>query len=189
MRDAAEPSIAFIGVGSNVEPERNIVAALERLRDKAHVAGSSTFYRTEPIGRPDQPWFINGIWRIGTTLNPTQIRGELLRPIEEALGRRRCDDKFAPRTIDLDLLLYDDLVTDGLPHPDLARPFACVPVRELLDDARDIEPGLRARMLTLLPPKREESQPGEPLYAFTSQLRQMLTSWQGVGNIPFGVNR
>ena len=176
MGDTAESPIAFVGVGSNVEPERNIVAALERLRDKTHVTGSSTFYRTEPIGRPDQPWFINGVWRIDTTLSPTQIRGELLRPIEEALGRRRCDDKLAPRTIDLDLLLYDDLVIDGLPHADLARPFACVPVRELLDDARDIEPGWRARMQALLPPKREESKPGEPLYAFTSQLRQMLTS-------------
>jgi len=176
MRDAAEPSIAFVGVGSNVEPERNIVASLERLQDKTHMAGSSTFYRTEPIGRPDQPWFINGVWRIDTILSPTQIRSELLRPIEEALGRRRCDDKFAPRTIDLDLLLYDDLVIDGLPHPDLARPFVCVPLRELLADAPDIEPGLRARMLALLPTKREESQPGEPLCAFTSQLRQILTS-------------
>ncbi|MDI6451090.1 2-amino-4-hydroxy-6-hydroxymethyldihydropteridine diphosphokinase [Anaerobaca lacustris] len=176
MRDTAEPSIAFIGVGSNVEPERNIVAALERLRDKAHVTGSSLFYRTEPIGRPDQPWFINGVWRIDTILSPTQIRSELLRPIEETLGRRRCDDKCAPRTIDLDLLLYDDFVTDGLPHADLPRPFVCVPVRELLDEARDIESGLRARMLALLPPQREASQPGESLYAFTSQLRQMLTS-------------
>jgi len=100
----------------------------------------------------------------------------LLRPIEEALGRRRCDDKCAPRTIDLDLLLYDDFVTDGLPHADLTRPFVCVPVRELLDDARDIEPGVRTRMLALLPPMRTQLQPGEPLYAFTSQLRQMLTS-------------
>ncbi len=174
MRDTVEPSIAFIGVGSNVEPERNIVVALERLRDKTHVAGSSTFYRTEPFGRPDQPWFINGVWRIDTALAPTQIRSELLRPIEEALGRRRCDDKFAPRTIDLDLLLCDDLVSDGLPHPDLARPFACIPLRELLDDAPDIEPGLRARMLALLPPMRTDAQAGEPLCAFTSQLRQIL---------------
>lgn len=176
MPDTVEPSIAFIGVGSNVEPEQNVVAALERLRDKTYVTGSSTFYRTEPIGRPDQPWFVNGVWRIDTTLSPTQIRGELLRPIEEALGRRRCDDKFAPRTIDLDLLLDDDLVIDGLPHPDLARPFACIPVRELLDDAPDIEPGLRARMLALLPPMRTDAQPGEPLCALTSQLRQILTS-------------
>lgn len=176
MRDAAEPSIAFVGVGSNVEPERSIVAALERLRDMTHVTGSSTFYRTEPIGRPDQPWFVNGVWRIDMALSPTQIREKWLRPIEEALGRRRCDDKFAPRTIDLDLLLYDDLVIDGLPHADLMRPFACIPVRELLDDARDIEPGLRARMLALLPPMRQEAPPGEPLWALTNQLRQMLTS-------------
>ncbi|MDI9431646.1 MAG: 2-amino-4-hydroxy-6-hydroxymethyldihydropteridine diphosphokinase [Planctomycetota bacterium] len=174
MGDTAESPIAFVGVGSNVEPERNIVAALERLRDKTHVTGSSTFYRTEPIGRPDQPWFINGVWRIDTTLSPTQICGELLRPIEEALGRRRCDDKFAPRTIDLDLLLYDDLVIDGLPHPDLARPFTCIPVRELLDEARDIAPGLQTRVRNLLPPDRVDMRPGEALWELTAQLRAML---------------
>lgn len=180
MHDVQGLSVAFISVGSNLEPERNIVAALERLRDKTHVAGCSTFYRTEPVGRPDQMPFINGVWRIDTSLRPALVRDELLRPIEEELGRRRCADRFAPRTIDLDLVLYNDHVRKDeavcLPHPDLVRPFVCVPVYELLDDADDIEPGLRARMLALLPAQREELQPGEPLYAFTSQLRQMLTS-------------
>jgi 2-amino-4-hydroxy-6-hydroxymethyldihydropteridine diphosphokinase len=178
MPDAVESSIAFIGVGSNVEPERNIVAALNRLCDKTYVTGSSTFYRTEPIGRPGQPWFINGVWRIDTTLSPKQIRGELLRPIEEALGRRRCDDKFAPRTIDLDLVLHDDLVVDDgslcLPHPDLLRPFVCAPVCELLNAAGDIEPGLRGRMLMLLSSAPPYTEPAEPLHELTEQLRQML---------------
>lgn len=174
MHDTQRLSVAFIGVGSNVEPEPNIVSALELLRSRARVTGSSTFYRTEPIGRPGQPTFINGVWRIDTALSPRQIRNELLRPIEEELGRRRCADKFAPRTIDLDLLLCDDLVVDGLPHPDLARPFVCGPVHELLDGAADIEPSLRSRMQRLLP-DRPDVAPGGPLIELTSRLRQMLT--------------
>lgn len=178
MHDAQGLSVAFISVGANVEPEPHIMAALELLRSRVRVTGSSTFYRTEPVGRPDQPEFINGVWRIDTALSPTQIRDEVLRPIEEELGRRRCADKFAPRTIDLDLVLCGDLVRgDGtvcLPHPDLARPFVCVPVYELLDGAADIEPGLRCRMQRLLP-DRPDVPPGEPLNELTSRLRQMLT--------------
>jgi len=177
MCGAQGMSVAFISVGSNIEPERNIVAALELLRRRTRVTGSSTFYRTAAVGRPDQPEFINGIWRIDTALSPTQIGDELLRPIEEDLGRRRCADKFAPRTIDLDLVLYNDLVQeDGavrLPHPDLARPFVCVPVRELLNGAGDIESGLRDRIMGLLSPERPGA-PGKPLYELTNRLRQML---------------
>jgi 2-amino-4-hydroxy-6-hydroxymethyldihydropteridine diphosphokinase len=178
MYDAQGPSVAFISVGSNIQPEPNIVAALELLRSRVRVTGSSTFYRTTPVGRPDQPEFINGVWRIDTALSPTQIRDELLRPIEEELGRRRWADKFAPRTIDLDLVLCGDLVRDDgavrLPHPDLTRPFVCVPVYELLDGAGDIAPGLRRRMQRLLP-DRPGVPPGEPLNELTSRLRRMLT--------------
>jgi len=178
MYDAQGLSVAFISVGSNIQPEPSIVAALEFLRSRVRVTGFSTFYRTAPVGRPDQPEFINGVWRIDTALSPTQIRDELLRPIEEELGRRRCADKFAPRTIDLDLVLCGDLVRDDgavrLPHPDLTRPFVCVPVYELLDGAGDIEPGLRRRMQRLLP-DRPDVPPGEPLNELTSRLRRMLT--------------
>ncbi|HPC96509.1 MAG TPA: 2-amino-4-hydroxy-6-hydroxymethyldihydropteridine diphosphokinase [Sedimentisphaerales bacterium] len=169
--------MAFISVGSNIEPERNIVAALGLLRDRTRVAGSSTFYRTAPVGRPDQMPFINGVWRIDTVLSPVLVRDELLRPIEGKLGRRRCADKFAPRTIDLDLVLYNDHVRKDeavcLPHPDLVRPFVCVPVYELLDGADDIEPGLRCRMQKLLP-DRPNVRPGEPLNKLTNRLRHML---------------
>lgn len=182
MDDVRRPSVAFIAVGSNIEPQRHIVAALERLQERARVTGSSTFYGTRPIGRPGQPWFVNGVWRIDTAMNPMQIRCDLLAPTEEALGRRRCSDRFAPRTIDLDLVLYDDLVVDDsslcLPHPDLLRPFVCAPVRELLDAAGDVEPGLRGRMLRILPAPTAKAEPGEPLHELTEQLRQMLGASQ-----------
>lgn len=178
MRSMPGPSVAFVSVGSNIEPERNIVRALEALRDAAHVSGSSTFYRTEPIGRPDQPSFVNGVWRIDTAMSPRRIREELLIPVEERLGRTRTADKFGPRTIDLDLILYDDLALADeavcLPHPDLVRWFVCIPVRELLDGANDIEAALHQRILRLLPPATADSEVGEPLHDFATQLREML---------------
>ena len=129
------PSQAFIAVGSNIDPEDNIIAALILLTGRTRVKRSSTFYRTEPIGSPGQPEFVNGLWQIEAGLGPVQIRDDLLRPIEDELGRIRSADKFVPRVIDLDLVLYGDFVADNgtlkLPHPDIVRPFVHIPLMEL----------------------------------------------------------
>ena len=140
MNETSGLSIAFIAVGSNIEPEKNIPSALAALAKQMRVTASSTFYRTEPVGPEGQPPFVNGVWRVATTLEPAHMRNAILGPIEFALGRRRTADRFAPRPIDLDLVLYDDrVVTDAelrLPHPDLVRPFVHGPVRELLERGR-----------------------------------------------------
>ena len=177
MPDQGRSFVAFVAVGSNIEPRRNIVGALKALILKTEVAASSTFYCTAPIGRSDQPMFINGVWLIRTCLSPVQVRGELLRPIEHQLGRRRAGDKFAPRPIDLDLVLYDDWVRSDvdvmLPHPDINRPFVCGPVRELLrQDKSLVDAGLSSRMLALLPPTEAVA----PLGVVESELTQQL--WQ-----------
>ena len=111
-------------------------------------------------------------------MSPAQVRDDVLRTIESELGRHRVEDKFAPRTIDLDLVLYNDLVTEEmdlkLPHPDLARPFVCTPVFELLEEDRfGIEQGLRKRMMRLLPPNARQTVPGKILEDFTRQLQQL----------------
>lgn len=180
MSEKARRSAAFIAVGSNIEPERHIVAALTALVEKTHVVGSSTFYRTAPVGRVDQPMFVNGLWLIRTDLDPHAVRRELLAPVERLLGRQRSDDKFASRTIDLDLVLYDDRVeSDGdlrLPHPDIARPFVCGPILEVLNsEEAAIEPELRGRIARLLPQHASTAPPGEILKALTERLRQLLT--------------
>ena len=178
MCRATGAAVAFIAVGSNIEPEHNILAALAALQDTVRVVASSTFYRTEPIGRTDQPRFINGVWRIETPLSPQDVRQRLLRPIETRLGRLRTQDKFAPRTIDLDLVLYNDAVLrEGdltLPHPDLARPFVYFPAIELLSQAGDLPDDLRARMKQLLPRSPQDADPGEPLHEFTQLIRERL---------------
>jgi len=134
--ESKTPVEAYLAVGSNIEPERNILEALERLRQQVSVTGISTFYRTEPLGRPQQPDFLNGVWRIRTSVEPRELKFEVLRPIERALGRVRTADKYAARTIDLDILLYGRAVIDEpglvIPDPGLrGRPFLALALLEL----------------------------------------------------------
>jgi 2-amino-4-hydroxy-6-hydroxymethyldihydropteridine diphosphokinase len=121
---------AYIGVGSNIDPERNVRAALRELARAANVVGVSTFYRTAPLGHPDDPWFVNGVVAIETDSPPRALKRDVLRHIEDELGRRRSADPNLARTIDLDLLLYED----GGVEPDAEigeRAFLAWPLVEL----------------------------------------------------------
>lgn len=125
----------YVGVGSNLDPEDHVVSALQLLHGQLPVTGVSTFYRTAPLERPDQPPFANGVFRVQTSLAPRQLK-QLLCAVEVKLGRRRTGDRHAPRTIDLDLLVLGDLVLDDvrfrLPDPDIRRrPFVALPLQEL----------------------------------------------------------
>ena len=127
---------AFVSVGSNMDPETNVRAALLRLSKETDLRAISTIYLTEPLGRQGQPPFYNCVIEIETSLPPAELKFGVLRNIEAGLGRRRSDDKFAPRTIDLDLILYDDLVMTTpeltLPDPEiLERPFLAIALSEI----------------------------------------------------------
>ncbi|MFH1438611.1 MAG: 2-amino-4-hydroxy-6-hydroxymethyldihydropteridine diphosphokinase [Pseudomonadota bacterium] len=131
---------AFVAIGSNIDPERNIPAALALLRREVELKAISTFYRTEPAGAPGTPGFFNGVVKIETGSEPRDLKLFVLRGIEKIMGRVRSADKYAPRTIDLDLLLYGARVIseEGLviPDPDICtRAFVAAPLLEL-------EPGL-----------------------------------------------
>ncbi len=130
-----------MGVGSNIDPADNIERALEQLDEFAPIVRVSNFYITQPLERPEQATYRNGAVRIEFARGPRALKFEVLRAIEEALGRKRGADRFAARTIDLDVVLYGDAVTDdgelALPHPDVfARAFVAAPLL-------DIEPALR----------------------------------------------
>ncbi|MGQ9648805.1 MAG: 2-amino-4-hydroxy-6-hydroxymethyldihydropteridine diphosphokinase [Phycisphaerae bacterium] len=134
-----QPVDAFIAVGSNIGPEQNVANALTLLQQQARVLASSTFYWTPPLSRPDQPRFLNGVWRIRTDLSPGSLKFDVLRGIESKLGRARTADKYAPRPIDLDIVLYGRLVLSEpdlqIPDPDIRRrPFIAVPLLELAPD-------------------------------------------------------
>jgi len=132
---------AYIGIGANLDPARHIPAGLRRLAASARIVALSVFYETDPIGRPEQPKYYNGVCRAATALDPHRLLSEVLHPIEAALGRVRSADRYAARPLDLDLLLWDNAILDEaglrLPHPEiLARAFVAMPLLEL-------EPGLR----------------------------------------------
>ena len=133
-------SPAFIAVGSNVEPEHNIPAALDLLQQTTIVAATSQFFRTMPVGKnQNQPMFWNGVWEIRSGLPPLALKFQVLRDIEARLGRIRSSSRYDPRPIDLDLILFADLKMRNprliLPDPDIqTRPFIAIPLRELTGD-------------------------------------------------------
>ncbi len=145
--------LAYISLGSNIEPERNIFAALRLLSERVRIISISSIYQTPPLERPEQDAYYNGVIAIETDLPPEQLKKNVLAPIEEQLGRRRGGDKYAPRTLDFDLLLYDDLALDTpqltLPHPDLLkRFFIAAPLLEL--DPNLIVPGLNRPLAAIV---------------------------------------
>lgn len=130
---------AFIGIGSNIEPEKNVRAAIRSLAQQTRVTGISMVYCTDALDRPKQPYYFNCVVEIETEAPPAEVKHGLLRAIENNLGRKRTEDKYAPRTIDLDLIVYGDLAmdTEGIRLPDpeiLERPFLAIPLFELAPD-------------------------------------------------------
>lgn len=133
--------IAFIGLGSNLEDPRSQLqrafSELDRLPDTRLVARSS-LYRSAPLGYADQPEFVNAVAKIETGLTPQALLQALLQ-IEHGHGRERTF-RNAPRTLDLDVLLYDDaqMHEHGLtiPHPQMhLRAFVLQPLLEIAPDA------------------------------------------------------
>jgi len=172
------PAVAHIGIGSSVDPEKNIPAALIRMwEDYEGVVsgGVSSFWRTGAIGRPDAPDSYNCVAELWTTLGARELKFKVLRKIEAELGRVRTDDSYAPRTIDLDLLLYGDLVVDEpdlkLPDPDiLERPWLAAGLLELEPEL--VMPDTAKPLAGLVPP---EARAGlEPVRIFTEKVWERL---------------
>ncbi|MBK1722008.1 2-amino-4-hydroxy-6-hydroxymethyldihydropteridine diphosphokinase [Thiocystis violacea] len=144
---------AYVALGSNIEPDENIrrgLALLREVRDTRLVAESSR-YRTAPWGIETQPDFINLVVALSTGLTPLELL-EATQEIERRLARRR-DLKNGPRTIDLDILLYDGQMLDEddlkIPHPGLLiRDFMLVPLIEIAPEAMHPVRGLPVRALT-----------------------------------------
>jgi 2-amino-4-hydroxy-6-hydroxymethyldihydropteridine diphosphokinase len=129
---------AYVGLGANLGPkEVTILRAVDLLgaSDGVEVLELSQLRETEPVGVTDQPTFLNGAVAVETTLSPWELLDVLLR-IEQELGRVRDGERWGPRTIDLDLLLFGQATVDEpglrIPHPRLhERRFALEPLVEL----------------------------------------------------------
>ena len=167
--------VAYIGIGSNIEPEKNIAAALRLIAEQTTVIALSTFYRTQALGRPESPAFYNGAAKLRTDAGPRELKLEILRKIETALGRRREKDKYAPRTIDLDIIIYDDLVSAEpdliIPDPDIARrEFVALPLLEL--DPKLVLPGIGRPLAEIAANMYGHDM--EPLEEFSRLLRETV---------------
>ncbi|MGC4403048.1 2-amino-4-hydroxy-6-hydroxymethyldihydropteridine diphosphokinase [Methyloversatilis sp. MC4-4] len=146
MSQEAPTHIAHIGLGANLaDPEKQVRAALDELAAAPGIVleRKSSLYRTAPIGYDNQPDFINAVARVRTTLEPQALLDALL-DIERTHGRVR-EFLNAPRTLDLDVLLYEDRVinTDTLnvPHPRAhLRAFVLLPLLEVSPDV--VIPGI-----------------------------------------------
>jgi 2-amino-4-hydroxy-6-hydroxymethyldihydropteridine diphosphokinase len=166
---------AFVSIGSNIDPEVNVRSAVLRLMETARVKAISTVYRTEPVGQPGQPPYYNCVVEIETDLAPRDLKFQLLRRIESELGRTRGTDRFAVRTVDLDLVLYDDLVITTedltLPDPDiLLRPFLAIPLQELAPGLVLPGSGLRISEAVLAQPRTGMA----PLENYTERIRKEI---------------
>lgn len=174
MCPSPEEHIAYIAVGSNIEPHRNIVKAFELLARHATIEVVSTFYRTKPTERPEQPDFRNGVIRVRVTMDFLNLKYRVSRRIEQRLGRVRTNDPHAMRTIDLDVILFDDLVYKdrnvSIPDPAIrTQSFVAVPLLELADDLVLPDTG---ESLAALPSARETEEL-HPDKGLTRTLRKM----------------
>ena len=138
----------YLGLGSNVGDR---VTNLNRAFANFALLQQSSIYETEPVGFLDQPWFLNAVINIDSKLSPRALL-EFCQKIENQMGRKR-DILKGPRTIDIDLLFYDDLVLTApdliLPHPQIQnRRFVLEPMNQIAPDF--VHPVLKRTIRELL---------------------------------------
>ncbi|HXU92818.1 MAG TPA: 2-amino-4-hydroxy-6-hydroxymethyldihydropteridine diphosphokinase [Gallionella sp.] len=147
------PHIAFVGLGSNLDDPgsqlQHAFADIDRLPG-TRLMQHSSLYRSAPVGYLDQPDFVNAVAKIATALTPHELLQALLN-IEHSHGRERTF-RNAPRTLDLDVLLYDDLQLHEhgltIPHPQMhLRAFVLQPLLEIAPDC--VIPGVGSAALAL----------------------------------------
>jgi len=101
----------IVGIGSNVEPEKNIAKMLKLLANEVVIVQVSKIVKTKPIGIANQPDFSNGAVRIKTEKGMDELN-QLLKSLEDQMGRDRTQPKFGPRTIDLDIMIWNNVIID-----------------------------------------------------------------------------
>lgn len=145
---------AYIGLGSNLatplQQLRDALAALKALPG-SRLAAVSSAYASDPLGPADQPRYLNAVAALDTSLVPLQLL-DALQAIELAQGRQRKDERWGPRTLDLDILLFGDRLIDQprlqVPHYHLhARPFVLYPLAEIAPPDLQLPDGRRLAAL------------------------------------------
>lgn len=120
----------YLSIGSNISPERYMGLVVGELQRMFTIVGVSSVWKTQAVGFFGGD-FLNAVIKIQTRLSPVGLKFKVLRPLEAQLGRIRTEERFTSRTIDIDIVLYDDiLVDDEL----FQQPHLAVPLAELYPD-------------------------------------------------------
>ena len=160
----------YIGLGSNLaEPRRQLRSALDALTriPDTQLAAVSSLYLSDPLGPPDQPRYHNAVAALNTSLPPLALL-DALQAIELAHGRQRKAERWGPRTLDLDILLFGDrLIGDArltVPHYHMhARAFVLYPLAEIAPDGLQLADGRSLAVLVASCPYEGLERLGEPL--------------------------
>lgn len=132
----------YIILGSNIDPYNNIKRAIGELQSIStkepdfRVKSVSSIYSSPAAFKPENPRFLNAALLVETSLSPAHLKFKLFRKMEEDFGRVRTEDKYQPRPIDIDIVLYGDIILNDegitIPDPDLVKyAHVLVPILEL----------------------------------------------------------
>jgi 2-amino-4-hydroxy-6-hydroxymethyldihydropteridine diphosphokinase len=103
--------LAYLSLGSNIQPEENLVWAVRLLQQQGNLQALSHAWESTSVGA-EGPNYLNACASLETPLSQTELKEQVLSPIEQELGRKRTEDKFAPRTMDLDIVIFDTVSCD-----------------------------------------------------------------------------
>lgn len=140
----------YLGLGSNLgDRESHLKSAISQLQKLGEIL-SSPIYETEPFGFADQPWFLNCVVKLKTDLDPLQLFAETQK-IEKSLGKET-EFKNGPRTIDIDVLLFDNIILESdditIPHPHMhERNTVLIPLCDIAPDSIHPQLNLTAKEL------------------------------------------
>jgi 2-amino-4-hydroxy-6-hydroxymethyldihydropteridine diphosphokinase len=122
-----ESHLAYLSLGSNIEPEKNLVRAVQLLQEQGSVEGISNAWESQSVGA-DGPNYLNACVAFNTSFSWPELKEQVILPIELQLGRRRTENKYAPRTMDIDITLFDDSSCDD---KSWEKAFVVVPLAEI----------------------------------------------------------
>jgi len=119
--------LAYLSLGSNIQPEKNLVRAVHLLQEQGRMESISNAWESRSVGA-DGPNYLNACVAFATCLSWLELKEEVILPIELQLGRKRTENKYAPRTMDIDIILFDDHSCD---EKSWEKAFVVVPLAEI----------------------------------------------------------
>jgi 2-amino-4-hydroxy-6-hydroxymethyldihydropteridine diphosphokinase len=122
-----ESHLAYLSLGSNIQPEENLVRAVQLLKKHGRIEAISNAWESKSVGA-EGPNYLNACMAFTTPLTWQALKEQVILPIELQLGRRRTENKFAPRTMDIDIILFDDRSCDDRTWE---KAFVVVPLAEI----------------------------------------------------------